>query len=144
MKIAILMAALLINISWAAVPGDLDCNNRVDISDAVKIINYIFGGPEPKDCIPKADSTIILYWTMPPDVDVNFYQIRWSFDSLELVAWDSANIVNITDSTPMYPSQNKLLPIWGIRDSVYYFGIKTKDIDNNWSETSNILKLEYK
>lgn len=132
----VLMLALCFSTSFAV--DDPNCSGGYSISDAVYILNYIFNdGPEPKKC-HTADSTAILYWTLPT-TPIKKYEIRWSWSKEEILQWDSAGVINIIDNIPTYPNQKKLIPVYGIvPESTYYFAIKVCDSLDNWSDISNI------
>lgn len=140
MKIcACVLFAVILLVAPVKAGGDADCNGKISLSDAVYLINYIFnGGKAPQTC---ADSVVVLTWTMPRDSDVVQYEVRWAWDLNRLLGWDSAAVVQITDSN-IYAGRRSLLPIWGIvSDSTYYIALKTKDRSGNWSEISNITKV---
>lgn len=138
MKTALIIFALLFCFNKSFGTDDPNCTGSYNITDAVYIINYIFNdGPAPIKC-HTADSTVILYWTLPP-TPIKTYEIRWSWSIEEIEQWDSAGVINIIDNIPTYPNQKKLLPVYGIiPESTYYFAIKVCDSLNNWSEISNI------
>ncbi len=117
----------------------------------IHLVNYLRGDTDPPMAIDdlagivKGSTIISLSWASPEDENtgcVSDYDIRYSTDSLELVAWDASVQVN-SDSIPKLPGEDQTFLVQDLPGATeLYFAVKSKDIFDNTSEISNIIKLK--
>jgi hypothetical protein len=92
---------------------------------------------------PNDNGIVRLEWTATGD-DGNIgqaskYDIRYSLDSITEENWNAATQVD-NEPTPKLAGLSETFIVTGLElDSQYYFGIKTADDANNWSQISNIV-----
>lgn len=72
----------------------------------------------------------------------SFYDIRYSTDSLVLIAWDNALQVQ-GEPTPKIAGSDEFftLNINVVSEKTYYFALRVGDNNNNWSVSSNIISI---
>jgi internalin A len=89
-------------------------------------------------------SSVTLAWTAPGD-DGSYgtayqYEIRNASDSAVVVGWTGATpATGVT--TPQSAGASESTEVTGLQtDTTYYFGLKTRDESNNWSQLSNVVR----
>jgi len=93
---------------------------------------------------PNDNGIVRLEWTAPGD-DGNVgqaskYDIRYSLDSITEENWKAATQID-NEPKPRLAGLTESFIVTGLElDSQYYFGIKTADDANNWSQISNIVR----
>ena len=110
-------------------PGELDYDSPATITDLtiVDVTQY----------------SVILSWTVPGDDSISGtpakFAVRYSTAVLTAANWDDA--VKVPDTpAPQSVGTTQTFEVAGLSpDTMYYFGVKTRDEAHNWSGLSNIV-----
>lgn len=143
--VCLLLAAL--SAQAAVVPGDVNGDQSVSMTDVVYLVQYIFaGGKAPVDQYKHIDGAIDLRWECNNDSSVVGLQFRWDTDSNAVAQWDSAGIILSdcgSDIWPFRPGASDGATVKGLDSgTVYFVALKTVDSLGVWSKPSPIIRVQ--
>lgn len=145
----ILLLALTCSTQAAVVPGDVNGDQSVSITDAVYIIQYIFaGGKAPVDLYAHIDNAIDLRWECKNDSSVTGIQIRYALDSLTAAHWDSATVILSDCGEAVWefrPGAKQGMTVENMETGItYWFTAKTLDTLGQWSKVGPVISTTTK
>lgn len=121
----------------------LSCSSSTSVDDVAEEDGISPSGVSDLAVVAFTDESITLVWTAPGDDSTSgtatAYDIRHSFVNNLWSDWDSAEVVTLAPTPKPAGSAESLTVMGLLEDSTYYFALRARDEEDNWSFISNVV-----